>query len=199
MVNTNDYFYAPVLPAGLQQEIVQYYHTYIKPVHNMISLISKNKNANGDVVTYFDVDKLNVDAYKSIKQKLPILSGGCLISDLNPGGSTLPHTDAGFDESVRKSALNFPIEGCTVDSPTVFYTNSGSTHYDEKTKTIFANDSNLLVKVAECYMINDPVLLNTKQWHSITNLGKTKRVVLSLSIKDGMSYYEAMEYFKWME
>ena len=170
-----------------------FFQTEIYPMHRLMSNITPNKEKDRSViVTEFDIKGLNPVKFGYIAEMLPILSGRALVSEMQPGGYTSPHIDANDANGFRLASVNFPIIGCTAESPLNFYINNGGTLRDTPKRVSYPTNAEDLELQAQCVFDNTPVLLNTNTWHSVRNNSTYNRIIISLSVTDSVDFSSAL-------
>lgn len=133
--------------------------------------------------------KVDLDPYlKSIREQFPILSPVWNVYDFI-GNWILPtHIDA-----KRQAAFNIPLIGGEF-SNTCFYVETGHNErkYDDKKVVYWINEN---IKEDFKFTLTRPTLIDNSVPHSVIN-GPSRRLIISWSTIDGVSFEEAKEYFK---
>lgn len=124
----------------------------------------------------------------SIREKLPFLSTTYNIYTTAPRSRIVLHTDA-----KRNCAFNIPIH--TEGSTTSFY------KFIEEPKLIYNerfvfNEVRSPVEEVFSLTVTRPVLINNAGPHEVRNDGTANRVILSWSIMQELTFFEAKELFK---
>ena len=125
----------------------------------------------------------------SIREKIPFLSTTWNIYVTAPRARIVLHTDA-----KRNCAFNIPIAN-TENSKTNFY------EFIEEPKLIYNerfvfSEVRSRVKQVYSYTAIRPLLINNSGPHEVVHDGPGHRIIMSWSIKQDITYFEAKELFK---
>lgn len=113
----------------------------------------------------------------------------CLLVTAEPGLSSSIHRDYYADDYYPEKgrlAINIPIDNCEKGITEFFYPFEEHQSSFRKEKTyvtpVDVFNSNTSIKISE-YVLNKPVVLNTRVPHRFTNFGKKRRIAASLRFK----------------
>lgn len=153
-------------------------------------------NSGRGAVTRIKFDQIALPAaIVELRSKYKFLGDECLIVDISPGSSTSIHIDS---SDARSCSINFPMAGCTTESPTKFYGlyDEYPSYYSEEHYTIFLQDGIIPIEKARHTLVDIPVLLNTASWHYIKNNSAHRRIVFSWSMALGQTYDNVLKEIK---
>lgn len=172
------------------------FYTKLYPIHREKSQTSNNKSATGtkQVVTYFHFNDIKLSVVEQLLfLKYPMLGTDCLINESGLLGGTIPHIDGQVTQTSRMCAINFPITGGNELSPTVFFgqPNDYEHYYDESKRTSYIKEGITPVEKDRVTLLDKPVLINVKTWHTVKNFNTATRIAFSWSCRPGVTYQDA--------
>lgn len=132
------------------------------------------------------VDK---DPYlKSIRDKFPILSPVWNLYDLIPNKELSPHIDA-----KRQAAFNIPLIGGELSETCFFKANEDVQKTYDDVKIVYWVNENITPEFK--FTLTRPSIIDNSVPHSVVN-GPSRRLIISWSLIDGISFEDAKEFFK---
>jgi hypothetical protein len=198
----NPYYYVLDDFSDADMEVVKnMFYIKLYPIHKEKSINSANKSKTNthQVVTYFHFDNINLSsAEKLLFLKYPMLGTDCLINESGLLGGTIPHIDGHPAYASRQCAINFPITGGNNLSPTVFFgqLNDYDHFYDDSKRTSYIKEGIQPIEKARVYLIDKPVLINVKTWHTVKNFSNNTRIAFSWSCRPGIAFNDAYNTLK---
>lgn len=178
--------------------ITDFFWSSLYPEHTARTTILPN-NKIGQYVTYFDFDNIKIPMeIFSIFLKYPMLARNCLIIESHPGHGTMIHIDGRATNESRRCAINFPITGGNKLSPTRFFgmLDDYEHVFVEKFSTTYLANGVIPKEVAQISIIDKPVLLNVKAWHTIDNRSTEPRIALSWTCSNRLEFMAAAQTLK---
>lgn len=154
-----------------------------------LKMLDRSKPYNG--FTYVNLSENFRTDVNWLLEKYPELDASLAVLTLKPGQGLECHLDK------RNIAVNFPVTGCTSESPTIFYGDleKYKYYYKESVQAYFPEDGILPIEEDRVYLEHYPMILDVKRWHSIYNLGTADRIMVSWNFKKDITYKEAVEVF----
>jgi len=154
-----------------------------------LKMLDRSKPYNG--FTYVNLSENFRTDVNWLLEKYPELDASLAVLTLKPGQGLECHLDK------RNIAVNFPVTGCTSESPTIFYgeLNKYEHYFKELYQVYFLKEGVIPIEEDRVVLSDFPMILDVKRWHSISNNGAEDRVILSWNFKKDITYKEAVEVF----
>jgi hypothetical protein len=185
-----NYYHVDVLTQEEIAKIKNFAITKLFPLVK-IKLLDKSKPYNG--FTYVNLSEhFKSDSNISwMLAKYPELEPSLAILTLKSGQALECHLDR------RNLAINFPVTGCTELSPTIFYgeLNKYEHYFKEMYQVYFLKEGIVPIEEERASLIDKPMIIDVKRWHSIANNGTEDRTIISWNFKNDISFEKATGIF----
>lgn len=186
----NDYYHLLNDFSDEDMELVRsFFWERVYPLHN---LMGTNNIGHHQKLTYFSFG--TTPKIKDFMKRYPMLSTSCVVNTMKPNQVLPIHFDGKPNVTCdRMCAINFPISGGNVDSPSLFYgkfEDYPSTFNESLSACSLDKNVTPIVK-AQVSLVDKPALVNTKTWHNAITNGSETRVAFSWSCKYGISFDDA--------